>query len=344
MVKNIFIELELSLDPPIAEAGAMKEHLEKEKIPFWQKNQHCVPRYEFFIGKARRYIAELPRTSYSNHQQQLEQQAKEALGVKYYELTSLAKIINDIGVTEGNVKILVNDFKKFFREDMIKSLVPLGSLSPSESSSSDDEFVPIDIPYCPDSLKCEKPVSYADMLRISEDLEFAGEGKWDTLYTMFGLREREENKEDTARILTKAKAMSKEIYNMPKAGIKAAPLNRLLQKCMLYFKDDNARKNYDVAIRRFCFDEYANKTLKFYTDAWITKMKTDWDQYYYDCIGGVMRLVVDPIVAHYDYDRLEANWLVYEYFCITKKCPLPETKKVHTEHQSRPSCGSESFD
>jgi hypothetical protein len=299
MEKNIFVELELFLDPPITEVGAMKEYFEKMKIPDWNKRTNDNPQYKVFVAQAKTYINEgCP---------QLEEQAKKARTLKFEELEKQAKTIIEIGANERNVKNLVNDFKKFFRESTIKALVPLESSSPSQS---DDEFV---VPVCPDSLKCDKPVSFADMEKISFDLRVATDGKCDTLYKLLGVNEREEAK----TILKKATAMSKEIHDMPKTNIKADPLNRLSAKFMLIFKNENERTKYDVARRRFGFDEYANKTLKLYADGWLAKKKTDWKQYH-GCIEEVKKIGCS---------QEESAWLVYEYFCITKKCLPPEKPK-----------------
>ncbi|MDR1925072.1 MAG: hypothetical protein LBQ66_11935 [Planctomycetaceae bacterium] len=238
----------------------------------------------------------------------MEQQGDESRVTKLDELKKQAKKIIEIGATERHVKNLVNDFKKFFREDTIKKLVPLGS---SSSNQSNDEFV---IPDCPDSLKCGKPVAYADMLKISRDLDGATDGECDSMYKLLKVNERAETKD----ILTQATKKSKDIHNMPKTDIKADPLNRLSAKFMLFFKNDDERKNYDVALKRFPFDKEANTTLTLYVDGWLAKKKTDWKQYH-GCIDEVKKL---------GYTQEEAAYLVYEYFCITRKCPLPaKTKK-----------------
>jgi hypothetical protein len=299
MTRNIFIELELFLDPPITEAGAMKEHLEKEKYPFWKNNQTSIPQYKSFVARANEYIR--------SGCPQLEEQAKQAREQKFEELSRQAKTINTIGVTERNVKNLVNDFKKFFLPDTIKKLVPLES---SSSNQSDDEFAK---PDCPDSLKCDKPVSHADMLKIAADLDIATDGKCDSMYKLLKVNEREK----TGDIFLEATKKSKEIHDMLKTDIKADPLNRLSAKFMLFFKNDRERNNYDVAIKRFRFDEYANTTLKLYVDGWVAKKITNWKQYH-DRIDEVKNL---------GYSQEEAAWLVYEYFRLTKNCPLPEKPK-----------------
>jgi len=305
MTKNIFIELELFLDPPINDAAAIKDYLE-EKILFWQNNDNISPQYKIFVAKARKYIADgFPS---------LEQQGKKAHAEKFAELEEQAKTIKISGITERKVKNLVNDFKKFFHEDTIKKLVQLEDFS---SIQSDDEFV---VPVCPASLKCDSPVPFMDMRNIAFDLNVATDGKCDSLYKLLKVNEKEE----TADIFTKATVMSKEIRDMPKTNIKADPLNRLSAKFMLYFKDDIERKKYDVAIRRCCFDQYAATTLKHYVEGWVEKNKTDWNQYC-GCIDEVKKLKHTQNVT---YTQEEAAWLVYEYFCITRKCPLPKKPKT----------------
>ena len=305
MAKNIFIELELFLDPPIDDAATMRDHLEQEKIPDWNKRINNDPRNKFFVAKAKSYITD----GFPN----LEQQGKKARAKKIAELEKEAKAINISGVTERKVKGLRNSFNKFFREETIIELVPLGD---SSSNQPDDEFI---IPVCPAPLKCENPVPFMDMRSIAFDLNVATDEKCDTLYKLLKVNE----KEDTADILTKAIAMNKEIHDMPKTNIKADSLNRLSAKFMFFFQNDDERKKYDVAIRRFCFDEYAATTLKHYVEGWVEKNKIDWKQYC-GCIDEVNKLKHTQDVT---YTQEEAAWLVYEYFCITRKCPMPQKPK-----------------
>ena len=152
------------------------------------------------------------------------------------------------------------------------------------------------------------------MCEISTDLAVVDQG--DSLYKLLKAKESEE----TADIFTKATVKSKEFHDMPKTDIKADSSNRLSSKFMLYFKNDKERAKYDVARKRFNFDKYANTILKLYVDGWMARKKTDWKQYHV-CIDKVKAL---------GYTQEEAAWLVYEYFCITKKCPLPEKPKKGT--------------
>jgi hypothetical protein len=286
---NIFLELELFLDPPITEAGAMEEHLEKVKILDWMKRQNDDMKYKVFVAKARSYIAErLP---------QLEQQGKAAREEKYEELKKQAETIIGIGVTERFIKNLVNDFKKFFREDTIKKLVPLEI---SSSNQSDDEFVKLDCP--PNSLKCDKPVPYADMVKISCDLrDVEKKDLYDLLRVKRGT--------DCEKILEKVQELKEKVRCTPATDYKKDILNHLHQRCGLYFKTPEGKTCYDVALRRFNFEKYAEETLKLYVASWSAKKKTDWKEYH-DRIAEVKELTYKPE---------EAAWLVYEYVCKKKR-------------------------
>jgi len=300
MTRNIFLELELFLDPPIDTVGAMKEHLEKEKTPDWNKRINNEPKYKTFVAKAKSYIADGCPS--------LEQQGKEARTEKYAELESQAKTIITSGVTERKVKNLVNDFIKFFREGTIKKLVPLES---SSSNQSEDEFV---VPASPASLKCDKPVSFTDMVKISDDLREVGKKD---LYDLLGISQSNESE-----IPRKVKDLEKRVRDTSSTDYKKDVLNRLHGRCALYFKEKSHQKGYDVAKKRYRFDEFANKILKHYVDGWIEKKKTDWKQYH---------VLIDE-VKKLEYTQDEAAWLVYEYFCHPslsekRKCPLPEMPK-----------------
>jgi hypothetical protein len=151
------------------------------------------------------------------------------------------------------------------------------------------------------------------MIKISDDLDVATDGTCDSLYKLLKVNERE----TTATILPKATAKAKEINDITKKDIKANALNRLSGKFMLIFKNDKERNSYDVAVKRFRFDKYARTALTHYVEGWCTKKKTDW-KLYHDRIDDVKKL---------GYTQEEAAWLVYEYFCLTRKCPVPEKPK-----------------
>jgi len=308
--RNIFIELELSLDPPITEVGAMKEYLEKTFIPFW--NSRCNSHgdtFKTFIANAKKHInGGLP---------DLQRQAREAYTLKYEELTRRARKIIDIGVTERNVKNLVKDFENFFQEDTIKKLVPVESPS---SKQSDDEFI---VPVCPDKLKCktegDKPVSHTEMCKISRDVRVVTDGRHDSLYDLVDAND-EEKLEKIHEKITVIREKMKSISQSGPDGYKYDALNRLDRQFGSMFKTDAAKTKYDVAIKRFRFDEWADANLKIYVDGWIPKKKTDWNQYHE---------LINEVVKALGYTQEEAAWLVYEYFCLPegKKCPLPEKPK-----------------
>jgi len=296
-MQNIYLEFELFLDPPITETAAMKEFLEKEKIPFWNNNTNANPKYKINKAIAQQFIAD--------GLQQLSEMAKSARDEKWDILTAKAKATKEVGVTEANQNRLVNEFKKFFKEETIRNLVPLDSSAAADA----DGFI---VPNCPASLQYKSPLpSYADMKQISDDLKVVGKKD---LYDLLGV-----NKEraSTGDIYTKAVAEEKRIHAMPKKDWKSDVFNRLAGRFMHYFKNDDQRRSYDVALKRFPFDDLVDKKLNIYADSFLNKKKTDYKKFF-ELIGEVKQI---------GFTQEEASWLVYEYFCITKKCPLPEKSK-----------------
>ena len=300
---NIFLELELFLDPPVTGTGAMKEHLEREKIPEWNGKVNNDPKYKIFAAKARSYIAE--------NCPHLERQGTAARNEKYAELESQAKTIIEVGVTEKRVKNLVSTFKTYFREDTIKKLVPLER---SSLNQIEDEFV---VPVCPGSLKCDKPVSYADMVKISNNLKEVGK---EDLYDLLGVSQSNESE-----IPKKVDDLSKRVRDTPASDYTKDVLNRLHGWCTSLVKDKSFQKSYDVARKRFHFEEHAQRKLKFFVDDWVAKKKTDWKKYHAH---------IDE-VKQLGYSQEESAWLVYEFFCHPslkddRRCPPPEKPKQRT--------------
>jgi hypothetical protein len=287
---NIYLELELFLDPPITDAAAMKEYLEKDTkwgIPFWDNNTNASPKYGVMAAAARESIAE--------GLTKLAAQAKEAVSKKYVELESEAETINKIGVTERHTKKLVNKFKKFFKEKTITGLL------------SDGETVPFVIPAKPEVQTSLNTIpSYSDMKNIADDLKLVGKKD---LYDLLGVNTFDK----TADIHTKAKNENDRIHKLP-VNITKDALNRLATKFMFFFANDNNRKSYDIALKTFPFWQFADKILSIYADKFLEDKATD-GKLYADAIRNAL-----SFVSNED----EAEWLVYEYFCCIKKCPKPD--------------------
>jgi hypothetical protein len=277
---NIYIEFKLSLDPPTTEAAAIKGLLE-DKISFWRNNANANAQFKTYRTIAQQFIADgLPG---------LAEMATTAREEKRRELETKAEGMKEYGVTEASQKKLVNEYKVFFKEETIRRLVPLDSANVTDT----DEFV---APVCPASLQYAGSPSYADMKQISADLRSV---RKTDLYDLLGFRKDKEPA--TADVRAKAVEEEKRIHKLPKTIAETDIYVRLAARFMLYFKNDNNRRNYDVALKRFSFDETAENTLTFAADAFLERKKTDYKKYFE---------IIDKI-KQLGYPQEEAEWLVY---------------------------------
>jgi hypothetical protein len=300
MEDNIYIELELFLDPPIIDAAELETHL-NEQIKNWNKQVNANPKLKLQVNKAR----DLIKAGLRN----LSQQAKQARNQKLEELRKQIALYKRTGaVTEKNLKRLKNRFKKFFGERTIEN-----EANGIDSSTVKllPKFTP---PQQPAWLKCNKIVSYVDMRNIADWLKHVKNGKHKNLYQLLGLQQST----SMATLRTKAESEANIINKMPKSNIEADFLNRLAQKFLLYFKNDAERASYDIALTRELFDKHCDDEFSLYAENFFDSEKTDW-QIYTESITKTQSL---------GFSRMDAEWLVYEFYCIKSKCPEPVPEAI----------------
>ena len=108
---NIYLELELSLDPPITETGEFKTELNR-KIMEWSKLAAADAKYQMLLGKAQTYLSSLPGN--------LQSQATDA---KNTQLKKLREEIHHLGSNGGlmqfEVQYLIKTYS-CFRERMVQ--------------------------------------------------------------------------------------------------------------------------------------------------------------------------------------------------------------------------------
>ena len=107
---------------------------------------------------------------------------------------------------------------------------------------------------------------------------------------------------------------------MPKSTYEADVFNRLSAK-FVYFKDTESKKNYDHALKRYPFDKFCEDELSIYAQGFIKQQKTDW-KLYQEAIRTTKSL---------GYNQAEADYLVYEYFVLVRKCPPPVPEEIQRE-------------
>ena len=166
-MSNIYLELELFLDPPITDKGALKSEIER-KIKNWNKMINANPRNRIRVSKAKEYI--------DQGLSDLQSQANAARNEKLQELRDDIKKAGRIGgIDAGKLKKLTNKYKTFFSESTINKesggVVAVAQKAPT--------FIP---PKQPNSLICPKKIPFAEMKGITDDLDFVEDGKHKDLY------------------------------------------------------------------------------------------------------------------------------------------------------------------
>ena len=291
---NIYLDLELFLDPATTDTVALKAEINK-KISNWHKMLNADPRNKNKVSKAKEYLAR----EFTN----LQGQADTARTEKLQSLRNDIKKAGRVGgINEIKLKKLKSTHRAFFSESTIEK--ECGGTIASDALAS--KFTP---PKCPDSLVCPKKISFKEMESLVEDLSLiAGQPK--NLYELLKSSPTDNREGLSAR----AKDMSGRAIKMPKNNLQADPLNRLSGKCINYFKDDPNRKNYDIALKRFPFDNLCAEEFHWNIDDKDNPVQ--WDVY--------QESIIKTVQLGFTPD--EAEWLVYEYYCITNKCPDPIPK------------------
>jgi len=299
---NIYLELELFLDPAITDEAALKTEVEK-KISGWNKNINAVPKNKIRVSRAKEYLAQ----GLSNLQSQADNARKEMV----LALRKDSKKARRAGeISEINFKRLKNKYKTFFAENTIEEechgvvITPGAPILPVSVPSVFTE------PKCPDLFVCSKKISYKDMRNITDDLSLIEGGKHKHLYDLM------QTSADADIVSLSKKAQEKSVYalKMPKSNPQADPMGRLTGKCINYFKDEQNKKSYDIALKRFPFDTLSDDDFCWNIDK---DNGVSWT-IYQASINATIQL---------GFRKEEAEWLVYEYYCKINKCPEPNISK-----------------
>ena len=291
---NIYLELELILDPPITDAGALEAEL-KRKIADWNKMVVSNPKFASKVARARKYIADgLPN---------FRDEAAIAREQKLNELRSAVQEQLTMGkITERGFVRLCELFPCFL-ESTIKA----------ESGFTPEKlFQP---PVMPPSLQCNRTIPAIEMESIQTDLLAVGNGKYKNLYELLG------GTQNTPRKTLHAKA-EEELEKNRRVAVKSAEVNaknRLYGKALNFFKDDYGQLDYDTALTRAAFEKICRQKFQHRAINGIITMAIYKNSVADACAAGLT--------------PAEAEWLVYEYYCIKMKCPPP----IQIEGSAAPS-------
>ncbi|MDR1383570.1 MAG: PrsW family intramembrane metalloprotease [Planctomycetaceae bacterium] len=298
MSDNIYLALELSLDPPITDIAALTDEL-NQKISNWNKLAVASPKFQHKVAKAKVFLKNINVNQYV-----LVEQANAARDQKLQQLRYAISQQEMSGrMDKKGLKKLIDLFS-CFTEKTIKD----------ESRYSESEsFTP---PMIPPSLKCNRLIPAIEMESMQHDFSIVDNGKFQNLYELLELTYDTERKVLHDRAKERNGTNQKVVAKTAEVSAKA----RLLGKAMHYFKDDYEQLDYDAALKREKFDLFCKQALQHRAVKGIITTEI-----YNKSIDDVCELGLS---------QSESQWLVYEYYCIKLKCPLPITMNVL---QSAPS-------
>ncbi|MDR1493434.1 MAG: PrsW family intramembrane metalloprotease [Planctomycetaceae bacterium] len=287
MTENIYLALELSLDPPITDVTALKDELNK-KINEWNKLAIASPKFQHKVAKAKAFLKTI-----DDNQRLLVEQADEARRQKLKLLHYAISQQEMAGkIDKKGLKKLTDSFSCFTENTIKKESVY------TESES----FLP---PVIPPSLKCNRLIPAIEMEALRQDFSIIENGKFQNLYDLLGLTFDTERKVLYDQAKEKNEINQRAVAKTTEVSAKA----RLLGKAMHYFKDDYEQLDYDAALKREKFDLLCKQTLQHRAVKGIITTEI-----YRKSIGDACQQGLS---------QQEAEWLVYEYYCIKLKCPPP---------------------
>jgi len=234
---NIYLELELFLDPAVTDAGALKADIEK-KISNWHKMVNADPKNKIRVSQARKYLEQ----GLSDLEKQYETARKEKLQSLQNDIKKAGRVG---GINDVKLKKLKSAYKAFFSEATIEK--ECAGVKSKVQPPKLPTFTP---PKHPATLVCTKKILLKEMQGIADDLGIVESEKCHSLYDFLQVSPSVGREE----LYKKAQDKAEYARKMPKTDIKADSVNRLAGKCINFFKDDQNRKNYDVALRRYPFD------------------------------------------------------------------------------------------
>ncbi|MDR1924354.1 MAG: ankyrin repeat domain-containing protein [Planctomycetaceae bacterium] len=300
MSDNIYLELELFLDPAVTDVAALKEELDK-KISAWNKLFNADAKYKHFVQVAKAWQR-------SSEDYDLVQLAREARSIREKHGHDAVAIYEENGfLGQQEYDDLHKEFAPFFNKSTIDSWLHL---------KVTDSLVPQEPQYPPEVKK--KIISKNDMDKIASELKIVVGDDKVSLYDLIGVSP----KSDLSTVQENSNAAYNTAFKKPKTGSDSAKVDtelRLLGRAKTIFGDDVSRQGYDIAVKRRPFDRLIDTKLK----RRAAKGGITYDDY--------KRSIDDALQT--GYSKAEAEWYVYEYFCKTRKfaLPIPTEQSAHTK-------------
>jgi uncharacterized membrane protein YhaH (DUF805 family) len=292
---NIYLELELFLDPAITNTNALKAELNK-KITEWNKLSIADAKYKHFVQIARAW-----QQNPQNYN--LTKLAAEARAIREQHGKDAVEIYEEDGILEPReYESLHKEFLLYFTKATIDSWLHL------EVSQS---LIPPEPQYSPEVKK--KILSKNDMDKIASDLKIILGNENANLYDLIGISPQS----NLTTIQTKKQAAYDAAFKKPKTGSDSAKIDmkiQLLGRANVIFATDISRQGYDIALKRRPFDKLIDTKFRRRT----IKGSITYEDY---------QKSVDDLLQS-GFSQQESEWYVYEFYCKTSKFqkPKPPTK------------------
>lgn len=311
--ENIYLTLELFLDPPTLNFGELKKEL-AGKITAWQPLSNTPgSKYKHMVQVAEMFCK---RTTPPGPPDEATLATQAAEARKQCEANGRreAATYEEDGILEQKeYDALLKAFRPYFKEVTIKSWFSL-EVTP-------DFVVPAEITY-PSGVK-EKIVPKSQMDQIAEDLKIILGNEKASLYDLLGLVQTT-NLETIRK--TQEDAYDK-ACKKPKSGAESAKVDaeiRILGRAKIIFENELSRQGYDIAKKRRPFDRLVDE--KFQKRAFKGSITH----------GEYIRSIEDT--CRIGFSQAEAERLVYEFYCIKRKFPPPKRPIELPARQQCPEC------
>ncbi|MCL2348401.1 MAG: hypothetical protein FWC50_09085 [Planctomycetaceae bacterium] len=296
---NLYLELDLFLDPAILDFNALKIELGK-KMTEWNKLANA-PGPEGTKLKHRVQVAEKIRKE--PKPSNLFAMASKARKKRETEGRKTAAYYEEDGILEQReVDALIKEFGKYFKEPTIKSWFTLEVTPP---------FVAPSEPSWPEDVK-KKIVDKSKMGQFAADLKIVLGNENASLYDLLGLPQTA----DLKTIQETCRAASDKASKKPKTGPGAAKVDaeiRVLGQAKMVFGDEISRQGYDIAVKRRPFDMLVDTVFQ----KRALKGSVTHDEY--------VRSIEDA--RRVGFTPAEAEWHVYDYYCVKHKPPCKPPQK-----------------
>lgn len=296
---NLYYALELFLDPAETNPVLLCEFL-KTKESEWKKKVNSDPKFELFCVRSKQWRENSSEAKESDLRRLLQEAKSERLKKLR---AAIIEIERDGLLEQHEYDYLLKTFGgkgRFFTEETIKQELHLPLYV----------FTPPKEPEIPNGVKIP---GESEMNKIEDDLKIVNsdqESSCSNLYDLLKLGRLTDTETLREEASKKNEEIRKKSNKTPQVNAKA----RLLGRALIYFKTDEARKGYDIALRRRPIDELKKERFALRT---LGKSVTRDD--YNLSIEEAMECGLS---------REEAEWHIYDYYCLKRKCPYPTGRNL----------------